>query len=106
MGTALPPHPNLNPSMMIFGFEPGQARVHFLQVDNKGIARGGTGVLSGNMATLMTDPPRNGSVGVSRIYAPPDGRHIQIWVSVKSPQGEGMSTLVFYLRRVAPGAGG
>jgi hypothetical protein len=98
----MPPHPNLDPSMMLFGFEPSGDHLHFLQVDNKGIAQGGTGVLSGNMAKLMTDPPRNGGVGVSRIYAPAHGRFIQIWVSSKGTQGEGVTTLMLYMRRVAP----
>jgi len=107
MGNPIPPHPNLDPSMMLFGLEPSGDRLHFLQVDNKGIAQGGTGVLSGNIAKMITDPPRNGGVGISRIYAPAHGRFIQIWVSSKGTQGEGVATLVFYMRRVTPaGTGG
>jgi len=105
-GVARPPHPNLSPAMMLFGFEPGKARLHFLQVDNKGIAQGGTGVLSGNTARLATDPPRNGNVGVSRIYAPAHGRFIQVWVSAKGPQGEGLPNLVFTMRRITPDEAG
>lgn len=100
MGNVVPPYPNLNPSMMLFGYEPGTAQLRFLQVDNMGIAAGGTGVLTGNTAKLTTGPPRTGSVGVSRIYAPAHGRFIQIWVSSRSlTQGEGPSFLVFNLRR-------
>jgi len=102
IGAPVPPHPDLNPAMVLFGFEPGRARLHYLQVNNKGIAQGGAGVLKGSTATLLTDPPRYGTVGVSRIYAPPHGRYIQIWVSARGPQGEGLPNLVFYLRRITP----
>lgn len=92
--------------MMLFGFDPKTMRLHFLQVNNKGVAQGGTGVLGGNTAKLMTEPPRNGASGVSRIYAPAHGRYIQIWVSSRGAQGEGQPFLVFTLRRVAPGGTG
>jgi len=100
-GTPVPPHPDLSPAMMLFGYEPG-ARLHYLQVNNKGIAQGGTGTLSGSMAKLVTDPPRNGGVGVSRVYAPAHGRFIQVWVSAKGTQGEGLPNLVFTMRRITP----
>lgn len=50
MGNPQFPHPYLDPAMIQIGLGSGPAELHYLLVDKKGIAQGGSGVLRGNMA--------------------------------------------------------
>lgn len=45
---------NLDPSMSLFGLDPGRAGINYLLVDHKGIPEGGIGFINGNTATFRT----------------------------------------------------
>jgi len=103
MGNAIPPHPYLNPSMVLYGIDREGGLLHYLLVNNKGIAEGGTGVLSGNTATFTsTHQTERGLVTVTRIHAPRDSRYVEISVSSKNRYRgeESLPSLIMYLRRV------
>jgi len=44
----------LDPSMALFGLDPGNSAISYLVVDNKGMPEGGPGHVSGNRATFKT----------------------------------------------------
>jgi hypothetical protein len=44
----------LNPAMALFGIDPGEAGIHYLLVDNKGLPEGGVGFNSGSRVTFKT----------------------------------------------------
>jgi hypothetical protein len=44
----------LDPSMALFGLDPGKSAINYLVVDNKGMPEGGQGDVSGNRATFKT----------------------------------------------------
>jgi hypothetical protein len=44
----------LDPSMMLFGIDPGNSAIEYLLVDNKGRPEGGPGHVAGNRATFRT----------------------------------------------------
>lgn len=44
----------LDPSMALFGLDPGNSEINYLVVDNKGMPEGGPGRVSGNRATFRT----------------------------------------------------
>jgi len=44
----------LDPSMALFGLDPGNGAINYMVVDNKGMPEGGTGRTTGNRATFRT----------------------------------------------------
>jgi hypothetical protein len=44
----------LDPSMALFGLDPGNSAINYLVVDNKGMPEGGPGKVSGNRASFRT----------------------------------------------------
>ncbi len=44
----------LDPSMALFGVDPGKSAVNYLLVDSKGLAEGGRGSIVANTATFRT----------------------------------------------------
>jgi hypothetical protein len=44
----------LNPAMILYGLEPDELGIRYLQVDNRGLAEGTTGYVIGNTATFRT----------------------------------------------------
>jgi hypothetical protein len=46
--------PYLDPSMALFGLNPGNAQIDYLLVNNKGMPEGGPGSVAGNRATFRT----------------------------------------------------
>ncbi len=69
----------LQPAMLLYGLDPDKRGIHFLQVDNKGIADGGVGLLLQD--TLTTKVPCEGIPGncqrITKITAKADGSLIQ-----------------------------
>lgn len=65
----------LQPAMILYGLDPDKRGIHFLQVDNKGVADGGVGLLLGD--TLTTKAPCEGIPGncqrTTKITAKEDG---------------------------------
>lgn len=76
---------NLNPAMILFGFEPDEVGIRFMQVDNKGIAEPALGRVVGD--TLVSRAPCVNQPGncerVTRITAEPDLRLIQMHVDIE-----------------------
>lgn len=93
--------PYLHPAMLLLGVTTGEKAVRYLQVDYKGIAQGGNGLLGGSMIRLASDPTFNGIYTIIRAYAPRHGRFVQIWCSIHTPQsGESPHFLMLQLRRM------
>jgi hypothetical protein len=103
--------PYLNPSMALFGLDPGQASINHMIVDNKGLPEGALGTNSGNRATFRTTCVNQpgvlgGCERIFRIEAKADSRILYMWIDVeKGPKGlqEPFSSIVLTLRRVVPG---
>lgn len=74
----------LNPAMILYGLDPDRRGIHFLQVDQRGIADGGVGYLLGDV--LTTTAPCEGIPGncqrITKIDAAPDGKLIQMQVDI------------------------
>jgi len=92
----------LNPAMVLYGLDPDRRAIHFLQVDQKGIADGGTGYLMGD--TLTTRAPCEGIPGdcerITTIDAQPDGRRIQMQVDIEQ-DGQRAVRFNFVLNRTS-----
>lgn len=75
----------LDPAMVLYGLDPDELAVHYLQVDNQGIADGGLGFLRGD--TMTTTDPCVGIPGdckrTTKITARPDGQMIQTQIDVE-----------------------
>jgi len=75
---------SLNPAMVLYGLDPDKLGVHFLQVDNNGVADGGVGYLLGD--TLTNADQCVGVAGdcrrTTRITARPDGQLVQIQTDI------------------------
>ena len=76
---------SLEPAMVLYGLDPDELAVHFLMVDNKGVADGGLGYLLGDVMTAK-DP----CVGIpgdctrtTRITAPPDGKLVEMRIDIE-----------------------
>jgi hypothetical protein len=92
----------LNPAMILYGLDPDQRGIHFLQVDQRGIADGGVGFLIGDV--LTTKAPCEGIPGdcqrTTKIDAAPDGKLIQMQVEIHQ-DGERVAHFHFEMQRVA-----
>jgi len=75
----------LNPAMILYGLDPDRRGIHFLQVDQRGIADGGVGYLMDDV--LTTTAPCEGIPGncqrTTRIDAEPEGKFIQMQVDIE-----------------------
>ncbi len=72
----------LTPAMILYGVEPDERGIRYLQVDNRGLAEGATGAVVGSTASFTTacvDVPQ-GCQRVTRITALPDSQHVQMQV--------------------------
>lgn len=95
--------PYLNPAMVLFGIDPGNDSLSYLLVDNKGLAEGGSGSRTGNVATFLTT-----CVNVHsscrrrlRIEAKPDANLLYMWIDVELGQlRQRVSAITLTLRRV------
>jgi hypothetical protein len=76
---------NLQPAMVLYGLDPDELAVHYLLVDNKGVADGGLGYLKGD--TMTTADPCVGIPGdctrTTRITAEPDGKLVQMQIDIE-----------------------
>ncbi len=75
----------LQPAMVLYGLDPDELAVHYLQVDNKGVADGGLGYLLGD--TMTTKDPCVGVPGdctrTTKITAQRDGKLVQMQIDVE-----------------------
>jgi len=99
--------PALAPSLVLYGIEPRNPGLRFLQIDSKSIAEAALGSLKGDTATFRTDCANEVSLckRIIRIEAPPDGRLIRVWIDIESMPGvdgyHRVAGLALSLRRVA-----
>jgi hypothetical protein len=96
---------NLDPAMMIFGFEPNRIGIRHMLVGNDGIADGAMGyLLSGD--TLVTRAKCGGIAGaceqVVRVTAEPDAQTVRMQIEVHIDLRKAV-TIGFVMRRV-PGS--
>lgn len=63
----------MNPSMSLFGLDPGTAGINHLLVDNKGLPEGGIGSVAGDRATFKT-PCVNAPILFNAMKPPPRDR--------------------------------
>jgi hypothetical protein len=93
----------LNPAMILYGLDPDQRGIHFLQVDQRGVAEGGVGYLMGNV--LTTTAPCEDIPGdcrrTTRIDAQPDGKLIQMQVDIEH-EGVRVARFHFEMQRIPP----
>lgn len=72
----------LAPAMILYGVEPDDVGIRYLQVDNRGLAEGGTADIIGDTAAFTTpcvDIPQ-GCQRITRITARPDSKVIEMQV--------------------------
>lgn len=75
----------LTPAMILYGLEPDEIGIRFLQVDNRGHAEGGVGFVTGDTAsftTSCTDVPE-GCRRITRITAVPETEVIDVQVDTE-----------------------
>lgn len=93
----------LNPAMILYGLDPDRRGIHFLQVDQRGVADGGVGYLMGNV--LTTTAPCEDIPGdcrrTTRIDAQPDGKLIQMEVDIEQ-DGLRVARFHFEMQRILP----
>lgn len=91
----------LNPAMILYGLDPDRRGIHFLQVDQRGIADGGVGYLIGDVLTATApceDIPGN-CRRTTRIDAQPDGKLIQMQVDIEQ-EGVRVARFHFEMQRI------
>lgn len=100
----------LNPAMLLFGLDPGNAAINHLLVNNKGLPEGGLGTNAGNRATFRTSCVNEPGVlgGCERIFRiearSADARLLYVWIDVRMESESidpTVSSIVLSLRRVA-----
>jgi hypothetical protein len=88
----------LDPSMALFGLDPGYSAINMLLVNDKGLPRGGLGFNKGNVATFKTCLYQGGDCGqIIRIEARSDANIVYMWIDSNvqltlrrdPPKGEG-----------------
>lgn len=92
----------LTPAMILYGVEPDDLGIRFLQVDNRGLAEGATGLVVGDTASFTTrcvDAPE-GCQRITRITAPPDSKQLAMQVDT-TVDGGLVLRYQFELTRVA-----
>jgi hypothetical protein len=99
----------LDPSMILFGMDPGKNSISMLRVDNKGLPEGGPGFISGNMAKVVNRCVNAGATceRITRIEARSDSSLVYIWISTRNlvTRKESLN-LMLSLRRETPVEGG
>lgn len=92
---------NLNPAMMLFGFEPDRIGIRYMLVDSKGIAEGALGLLAAD--SLTSRAPCVNIPGkcerIVRITAQPDGLVIEMQIDIEVDYQKAMGYR-FVLHRV------
>jgi hypothetical protein len=95
---------SLAPAMIEYGFDPVASRVRYLQVDNQSLAEAGAGVLKGDTLTTRVrcanTPAAQLCERVTRIYAPPEGKYIQLTIDMERNHDR-ITSLSLDLRRMA-----
>jgi hypothetical protein len=75
----------LEPAMVLYGLDPDELAVHYLLVDNKGVADGGLGFIKGD--TMTTADPCVGIPGdctrTTKITAQRDGKLVQMQIDIE-----------------------
>jgi hypothetical protein len=75
----------LEPAMVLYGLDPDELAVHYLLVDNKGVADGGLGYIKGD--TMTTRDPCVGIPGdctrTTKITAQRDGKLVQMQIDIE-----------------------
>jgi hypothetical protein len=74
-----------NPAMILYGLEPDELGIRYLQVDNRGLAEGTTGYVIGNTATFRTacvDVPE-GCQRITRITAESESKFIDMQIDTE-----------------------
>lgn len=61
---------NLSPAMALFGLDPGNAAIHYMLVDNKGLPESAMGTITGNRANFRT-PCVNSAALLGAMKPPP-----------------------------------
>lgn len=96
---------SLLPAMILYGLDPDYLAIHYLQVDNRGIADAGHGYLYGD--TLSTRMPCADMPGdcerVTSITAADEGKLVQMQIDLNQG-GVRLARYLFALHRVAGGA--
>jgi hypothetical protein len=76
--------PTLNPAMVLYGLDPDDLGIHYLQVDRNGLADGGLGHLFGDTLTnegaCVAGP--DDCTRTTRITAQPDGQLVQMQTDI------------------------
>jgi hypothetical protein len=84
----------LDPSMALFGLDPGKSAINMLLVNNKGLPRYGLGFIKGNLATFKTCLYAGGDCQQAiRIEAKSDARILYMWID---------GNITLSLRRMPP----
>jgi hypothetical protein len=92
----------LVPAMILYGVEPDELGIRYLQVDSRGLAEGATGFVIGDTATFRApcvDIP-DGCLRITRITAPADSKLIEMQVDTEV-NAEVVLRYHFALTRVA-----
>lgn len=76
---------SLAPAMILYGLEPDERGIRYLQVDNRGLAEGATGLVTGDTAAFRTpcvDMPAD-CQRVVRITARPDSKVVDMQIDTE-----------------------
>jgi hypothetical protein len=90
------------PAMILYGLEPDEIGIRYLQVDSRGLAEGATGLVIGNTATFRApcvDIPA-GCQRVTRITAEPESKLVEMQIDTEINYELAMRYR-FQMRRVA-----
>ncbi|HEY7687927.1 MAG TPA: hypothetical protein VH835_04520 [Dongiaceae bacterium] len=93
----------LDPAMILYGLEPDEIGIRYMQVDNTGLAEGATGTIIGDTATFTTacaDVPA-GCQRITRITAGSDSKIVDVQVDTELDYRLAMR-FRFQMTRVAP----
>lgn len=93
----------LQPAMILYGLEPDEIGIRYLQVDNRGLAEGATGLIIGNTLSFRTpcvDFTEGGCDRVVKITAEPESKVIDMQVDTEVA-GQLAMRFRFQMTRVA-----
>jgi hypothetical protein len=95
---------SMAPAMLEYGLDPVASRIRYLQVDNQSLAEGAAGVLKGDTMTTRVrcanTPASQLCERVTRIYAPPDSKYVQVTIDMERNHDR-VTSLSLDLRRMA-----
>jgi hypothetical protein len=98
----------LDPSMILFGLDPGQAAVNYMLVDSKGLPEGTIGSIVGHKATFTTQCVNIGPTceRVLRVEAREGASLIYLSIDIRDTVAKDpITSIVMTLRRASPEAG-